>query len=96
MSLETYRLETVLTNLAGGRSVYRGDVLGGVLINYVSAEDYTLETRLVRDGRRVFMVNKSSYAKAEDIPLTYRKARRVAKVIEANLDLLISGIRGVN
>ena len=96
MSLETYRLETVLTNLAGGRSVYRGDVFGGLLINYNSAGDYTLETRVVRSGRYVFMIGKSSYNKAEDIPLTYRKARRIAGAIEANIDLLVSGIEGVN
>ena len=97
MSIETYKLEQVMTNLAGGRSVYRADVLGGVLINYNNTEDYTLETRVVRDGRHVFIINgKTSHNTAEDIPMTYRKARRIAKAIEANLNLLVSGIAGVN
>lgn len=96
MSLETYKLEQVMTNLAGGRSVYRADVLGGLLINYNNTTDYTLETRVTRDGRHVFMINKSSYKSANDIPVTYRKARRIAGTIENNLRVLVHAMEGVN
>lgn len=96
MSLESYKLEQAMNNLAGGRSVYRGDVLGGLLINYYNTTDYALETRVTRDGRCVFMINKSSYAKASDIPLTFRKARRVAGAIENNLRVLVHAMEGVN
>lgn len=96
MTIETYKLEQVMTNLAGGRSVYRGDVLGGVLINYNYTADYTLETRVTRDGRHVFMLGKSSYKSANDIPATYRKARNIAGAIESNLRVLVHAMEEVN
>ena len=96
MSIETYKLEQTMSNLAGGRSVYRADVLGGVLINYNYMADYTLETRVTRDGRYAFMIGKSGYKSANDIPATYRKGRRIAGAIESNLRVLVHAMEGVN
>ena len=96
MSLESYKLEQAMNNLTGGRSVYRSDVLGGVLINYFHTTSYALETRITRDGRHVFMIGKSGYKSANDIPVSHRKARNVAKTIESNLNLFVQTMEGMN
>lgn len=96
MTIATYKLEQTMNNLIGGRSVYRADVLGGVIINYYNVSEYMLETRVTRDGRYIFLVNKSGYNSANDIPVTYRKARRIAGVVESNLGVLVHAMEGVN
>lgn len=96
MSIETYTLEQTMNNLTGGRSVYRGDILGGLLINYYNTTDYVLETRVTRDGRHVFMIGKSAYRSANEIPMTYRKARRIAGAVESNLSVIAHAMEEVN